>query len=82
MPNGAMVKTLADKELLRLMKQSGCYEVILAFESGDQWVLDNIVKKPIDLEAARGIVRSIQEVGIDTHAFFIIGFPGEKLAQK
>jgi len=81
MPNGAMVKTLADKELLRLMKQSGCYEVILAFESGDQWVLDNIVKKPIDLEAARGIVRSIQEVGIDTHAFFIIGFPGEKLAQ-
>ena len=81
MPNGVMVKTLADRELVRLMKQSGCYEVSLAFESGDQWVLDNIVNKPLDLEAARGIVRGVQEEGIDTHAFFIVGFPGEKLAQ-
>ncbi|PKN71438.1 MAG: B12-binding domain-containing radical SAM protein [Deltaproteobacteria bacterium HGW-Deltaproteobacteria-10] len=81
MPNGVMVKTLADHELVRLMKQSGCYEVILAFESGDQWVLDNIVNKPLDLEAARGIVRNLKREGIDTHSCFIIGFPGEKLAQ-
>ena len=81
MPNGIMVKTMADRELVRLMKHSGCYEVSLAFESGDQWVLDNIVNKPLDLEAARGIVRNLRKEGIDTHAFFIIGFPGEKLAQ-
>jgi magnesium-protoporphyrin IX monomethyl ester (oxidative) cyclase len=81
MPNGVMLKTLADRELIQLMKQSGCYEVVLAFESGDQWVLDNIVNKPIDLEASRGIVRNVMEEGIDTHAFFIIGFPGENLVQ-
>lgn len=81
MPNGVMVKTLADRELVRLMKQSGCYEVSFAFESGNQWVLDNIIKKSLDLEAARNIVRNVQKEGIDTHAFFIIGFPGEKLAQ-
>jgi magnesium-protoporphyrin IX monomethyl ester (oxidative) cyclase len=80
-PNGVMVKTMADRELVRLMKHSGCYEVSLAFESGDQWVLDNIVNKPVDLEAAREIVRNLKKEGIDTHAFFIIGFPGEKLAQ-
>lgn len=36
-PSGAMVKTMADRELVRLMKHSGCYEVSLAFESGDPW---------------------------------------------
>lgn len=81
MPNGVMINTLADRELLRLMKESGCYEVTLAFESGDQWVLDNIVNKPLNLESARAIVRNVKKEDIDTHAYFIIGFPGEKLAQ-
>jgi magnesium-protoporphyrin IX monomethyl ester (oxidative) cyclase len=81
MPNGVMVKTLADRELVHLMKESGCYEVILAFESGDQHVVDNIVNKPVDLEASRDIVRQVKQAGIDTHAFFIIGFPGESLQQ-
>lgn len=81
MPNGVMVKTLADRELVKLMRDSGCYEVILAFESGDQFVVDNIVNKPIDLEKARDIVKQVKAAGIDTHAFFIIGFPGETLAQ-
>ncbi|MFO8058735.1 MAG: cobalamin-dependent protein [bacterium] len=81
MPNGVMVKTLEDTGLLRLMKDSGCYEVILAFESGDQYVVDNIVNKPLDLEKSRHIVKNVKAFGIDTHAFFIIGFPGESLQQ-
>lgn len=80
MPNGAMIRTLADRELVKLMKQSGCYEVTLAFESGDQWVLDNIINKPLDLEEARKIAMGIREEGIDLNAFFIVGFPEEKLA--
>jgi len=81
MPNGVMVKTLEDREMVALMKESGCYEVILAFESGDQYVVDNIVNKPLDLEKARDTVKAVQDAGIDTHAFFIIGFPGESMAQ-
>ncbi len=81
MPNGVMVKTLEDTEMLRLMKESGCYEVILAFESGDQYVVDNIVNKPLDLEKSRDIVKNVKAMNIDTHAFFIIGFPGESLQQ-
>ncbi len=81
MPNGVMVKTLEDTELLRLMKASGCYEVIMAFESGDQYVVDNIVNKPLDLEKSRDIVKNVKAMDIDTHAFFIIGFPGESLQQ-
>jgi len=81
MPNGVMVKTLSDTEMVRLMKESGCFEVILAFESGDQYVVDNIVNKPLDLDASREIVKNVQDEGIDTHAFFIVGFPGETLQQ-
>ncbi len=81
MPNGVMVKTLEDEEMVSLMKESGCFEVILAFESGDQYVVDNIVNKPLDLEKARSIVKTVKAHGIDTHAFFIIGFPGETMEQ-
>jgi len=81
MPNGVMIKSLADREFVKLMKQSGCYEVTLAFESGDQYVLDNIINKPVNLKTAREVVRNVKEEGIDAHGFFIIGFPGETLEQ-
>jgi magnesium-protoporphyrin IX monomethyl ester (oxidative) cyclase len=81
MPNGVWIKALEDEELLDLMKKSGCYEVILAFESGDQYVVDNIINKPLDLEKARTITKKVKDYGIDAHAFFIIGFPGETKAQ-
>jgi len=81
MPNGVMIKALDDDELLGLMRDSGCYEVILAFESGDQYVVDHIIRKPLDLEKARGIVRKVKGYGIDAHAFFIVGFPGERMEQ-
>jgi len=77
MPNGVMIKALDDDELLHLMKESGCYEVILAFESGSQYVLDNIIHKPVDLAKAPDITRKVRDHGIDTLAFFIVGFPGE-----
>jgi anaerobic magnesium-protoporphyrin IX monomethyl ester cyclase len=80
MPNGAMIKTLADRELVQLMKQSGCYEITLAVESGDQWVLDNIIKKPLNLDDASRIAQGIRKEGIDLHAYFIVGLPGETLA--
>jgi magnesium-protoporphyrin IX monomethyl ester (oxidative) cyclase len=81
MPNGAMVMSLDDDELLDLMKRSGCYEVVLAFESGDQDTVDKIIQKPINLQKAERIVERVKAHGIDTHAFFIVGFPGETRQQ-
>lgn len=75
-PNGIAVWTL-DKEMLKLMKDSGCFEMTLAIESGNQWVLDNLVHKPLKLDKAREINREARELGIFRVAYFIIGFPGE-----
>lgn len=79
-PNGVALWTL-DNEMVDLMSEAGCMEMTLAFESGCQEVLKDIVKKPINLEKAADITRYIHGKNIRTDAFFIIGFPGETREQ-
>ena len=79
-PNGIAVWTL-DEPMLELMARSGCYEITVAVESGDPWVLKNLIKKPVNLEKTREMVKVIKRLGIETSGYFIIGFPGETREQ-
>jgi len=79
-PNGIATWTL-DDELLGLMKKSGCYEITLAIESGNQKVLSNLVKKPLKLDKVREVNALAKKHGIVRFAYFIIGFPGETRSQ-
>ncbi len=79
-PNGVAMWTL-DEEMIDLMEEAGCYEMTLAYESGCQKVLREIVKKPVNLERAAEITKYIHKKKIRTDAFYIIGFPGETLEQ-
>ncbi|MDY6903760.1 MAG: cobalamin-dependent protein [Thermodesulfobacteriota bacterium] len=79
-PNGVAIWTL-DDELLGLMKQSGCYEITLAVESGDPDSFKTYVGKPFDLEKPVEIARLARKHGIATAAYFIVGFPGETLSR-
>ncbi len=79
-PNGIALWKL-DEQLLKLMKASGCYELTLAIESGDQEVLSKIVKKPLNLKKVGELTRIIKKLGIETNSFFIVGFPGETKEQ-
>jgi magnesium-protoporphyrin IX monomethyl ester (oxidative) cyclase len=76
-PNGLSVWTL-DEPMLRLMKKSGCYNVTLAIESGDQDVLYKIIRKPLNLEHVKKVVKIIKKLKIETHSFFLVGFPEER----
>ncbi len=80
MPNGAALWRL-DVDLLRLMKDAGCYSLTLAFESGNQKVLSRLVKKPLNLDKVPPLVEEMKRLGIQLHAFFISGFPGETREQ-
>jgi len=79
-PNGTAVWAL-DEELIEKIRESGCYQLTFAIESGNQEVLDTIIKKPLKLKRVKPLVRKAQELGIRVHAFFICGLPGETLSQ-
>ncbi len=63
------------------MKQSGCYGVKLGFESGSQYVIDNIVNKKLDLKQGVQVVRHLKSIGMTVHGTFTVGLPGETREQ-
>jgi len=76
-PNGIRVDGLT-MDRLRKMKQTGCTDLIIGIESGDQYILDNIIDKRLRLENAIQVANMCKQLGIKLQAFFVIGFPGEK----
>ena len=66
-----------DYEMIKLMKESGCYQITISAESGNPRVLKDIIHKPTDLEQPKKVVGWCKEVGIETQVDFVIGFPGE-----
>jgi magnesium-protoporphyrin IX monomethyl ester (oxidative) cyclase len=79
-PNGVAAFAL-NENLIDKMKRSGCYQLNLALESGNQQVLDNIIKKPLKLEKAKQLIKHAQKIGLDVGIFLIIGMPGETKEQ-
>lgn len=67
-------------ERVRRAKKSGCQFLTVAIESGVQRVVDDIVRKRLDLKKVDEMMHYCQEVGLRLHAFYIIGFPGETLS--
>jgi len=75
-PNGIRADYLT-LDLLKKMKRSGCQSVFFGVESGNQHVLDDIISKSLDLNAVTNVAKMCKDIGLNTAAFYIIGFPGE-----
>lgn len=75
-PNGVRADTL-NRDLLAKMKMSGCQELIVGAESGDQETLDKIINKNLKLESVIQAAKWCKELKIGLRSFFVIGFPGE-----
>jgi len=67
---------LVDEELLRKMKQSGCYIVAFGVESAVQKNLD-FLNKGITVEQTRKAFSLAKKAGLQTAGYFIFGIPGE-----
>lgn len=68
---------LLEEELLKLMHESGCNHLTVSIESGNESVLRNIIKKPIDLDKIPDKLMLAKRLGFDIIANFVVGFPGE-----
>ena len=65
-----------DEELLGLMYRAGCIRLRYGVESGDKEIL-RLMNKKIDLKHAIEIFKLTREAGIETFAYFMIGYAGE-----
>ena len=65
-----------DLELLRELKNSGCIRIKYGVESGSQKMLD-LMKKNITVDEIKKAFKLTKEVGIDTKALIMHGYPEE-----
>jgi radical SAM superfamily enzyme YgiQ (UPF0313 family) len=67
-----------DLGLLQRMEEAGCTTISFGVESGNQRVLDQIIKKGITLEAVRETFKLVRSTNLILHATFMLGSPGER----
>lgn len=74
-PNGVRADKV-DKEVLTLMKKSGCYLIDFGIESANNQILKNI-RKGETIEQIDMAINLAHEAGMITQGNFIFGLPGE-----
>ncbi len=75
-PNGVAVYAI-DEEVAELFSQAGVSTVALAVESGSDYVLNKIIKKPLKTIMVKDKVKMLREHGVQSHVFIVLGLPGE-----
>jgi len=73
-PGGIWIDGL-DNELLDLMKDAGCYQLTFPVETFNRDILKHVINKPLTLDNVPMLAKHCHKIGIDTHAFFVCGFP-------
>ncbi|MCG8427777.1 MAG: B12-binding domain-containing radical SAM protein [Chromatiales bacterium] len=66
----------SDKVILQKAYDGGCVALLIGFESASERVLQ-LMRKGLSTDAVRRFFADAAEVGIWTHAYIIVGFPGE-----
>ncbi len=67
---------LVDEEMLRLMKKAGCIRLRYGVESGDPRIL-KLMNKRITLEKVQEVFALTRKIGMESFAYFIIGYATE-----
>lgn len=75
-PNGVAVYAI-DDEVAELFSRAGVSTVALAVESGSDYVLNKIIKKPLKTGIVKDKVAMLRRHGVQSHVFIVLGLPGE-----
>jgi len=66
-------------DLLKKMRDAGCFKVFFGVESGSPRILDEVCQKQITLEQVETVSKWLDELGIEKNPGYIISFPEETL---
>lgn len=75
--NGININLL-DDEMLDCMQLAHVSDLSLALESGSEYVLKQIIDKPLDIHKVAQIIQKIHARNIPVKAFLVLGLPGER----
>lgn len=65
-----------NEEMIRLLKESGCFRLWIGAESGSQKVIDAMDRR-VEVGQVREMIRAAGKAGIETGTFIMLGYPGE-----
>jgi radical SAM superfamily enzyme YgiQ (UPF0313 family) len=65
-----------DRELLRLMRKAGCFDIFFGIETGSQQ-MQKVIQKDLDMERVREIFGETDAAGLKSTASIIVGYPEE-----
>ncbi|MFA6291318.1 MAG: radical SAM protein [Victivallales bacterium] len=68
-----------DEEMLKLMRETGCWQIAVGIESGDDEIL-KFIRKGITTERVREVAYIADRAGIMVKGFFMLGHPTETAA--
>lgn len=71
-----LIDSVDTREMLRLMRDSGCYRVFVGFESFSPEILNNI-HKMVSPNMLKDSAKILKEYNIALHASFLFGLPGD-----
>ena len=63
-------------EILRLLKEAGCFRIWIGAESGSQEIIDAMDRR-VDVNQVKKIIQDTNAMGIETGTFIMLGYPGE-----
>ncbi len=75
-PNGMAVYAI-DDEVAELLKKAGVSAAALAVESGSDYVLSKLMKKPLKTKFIKPAVEALRRNDVRAHMFIVAGIPGE-----
>ena len=68
---------LVNKEMLIMLKDSGCVQIAFGFESMSPKILAYLKKNTVTVEQNRNAVKLCKEIGLEIQPYFMIGSPNE-----
>ncbi|MGH2665137.1 B12-binding domain-containing radical SAM protein [Flavobacterium sp.] len=66
-----------NEEILRLLKEAGCFRIWIGAESGSQKIIDAMDRR-VDVNHVKKMIQDTNSLGIETGTFIMVGYPGEK----